>query len=81
MLSYISNRLRTLNGLVGYIEVDSQLLLVENTTLSSDDKAVSLAGLFISFLGAYKAAGRDVKSIAIAAAHPCMLDWRFLRDT
>jgi hypothetical protein len=66
MLSYISNHLRTLNGFVGYIEVDNELRLVENSTLTGDEKVTQLVGLFISFLRAYEAAGRNVKTIAIA---------------
>jgi hypothetical protein len=66
MLGYISEKLRTLNGFAGYIEVDSQLALVDNTTLSGDEKAIHLAGLFIGFLDAYKVAEREVKSISIA---------------
>lgn len=66
MLSNKSNHLRSLNGFIGYIEIDKELRLVENTTLAGDDMAIQLAGYFINLLMAYESAGRMVKTIAVA---------------
>lgn len=66
MLSYISNHLRLLSGFIGYIEIDKELRLVENTTLFGDDKAMELSSYFIHLLLAYQGAGRTIKTIAVA---------------
>jgi hypothetical protein len=69
MLSFISNKLRTLHGLAGYVEVDHHLNLVENTTLTGDEKAVAITEQFINLMNAYKAAAREVKTISIACGN------------
>lgn len=58
--------MRLINGFVGYIEIDKELLLAENTTLFGDDKAMELSSHFIHLLMAYQGAGRTVKTIAVA---------------
>jgi hypothetical protein len=66
MFNHISSHLKSLTGFIGYVEIDKELRLVENTTLAGDDMAVQLAGYFINLLIAYESAGRTVKTIAVA---------------
>ena len=58
--------MRSLSGFIGYIEIDQELRLIENTTLAGDDMAGQLSGYFINLLVAYETAGRTVKTIAVA---------------
>ncbi len=66
MTNFKSSQLVNLKGIVGYIEIDNDLRLIENTTFSSDQKAADLAGVFISFFNTYQASHRDVRTISIA---------------
>jgi hypothetical protein len=62
-------QLQEMVGYAGYIEVDSQLWLEENTTGYDHDVAAQLAGVLISFWQAHEKSGESAQAISAVCGH------------